>query len=55
MPEHIITEASGGINLTNLALYRETGVDYISLGSLTHSVRALDISAKVAEREGVIK
>ncbi|MCO0597879.1 carboxylating nicotinate-nucleotide diphosphorylase [Peribacillus butanolivorans] len=55
VPEHIITEASGGINLTNLALYRETGVDYISLGSLTHSVRALDISAKVAEREGVIK
>lgn len=55
VPEHIITEASGGINLSNLALYRETGVDYISLGSLTHSVRALDISAKVAEREGVIK
>jgi nicotinate-nucleotide pyrophosphorylase (carboxylating) len=47
VPPHIITEASGGINLENLALYRDCGVDYISLGSLTHSVRALDISAKV--------
>jgi nicotinate-nucleotide pyrophosphorylase (carboxylating) len=53
VPSHIITEASGGINLTNLETYRECGVDFISLGSLTHSVRALDISAKVTEREGV--
>ena len=53
VPAHIITEASGGINLTNLATYRDCGVDFISLGSLTHSVRALDISAKVTEREGV--
>lgn len=53
VPAHIITEASGGINLKNLAAYRECGVDFISLGSLTHSVRALDISAKVIEREGV--
>ena len=55
VPAHIITEASGGINLTNLANYRDCGVDFISLGSLTHSVRALDISAKVTEREGVYK
>jgi nicotinate-nucleotide pyrophosphorylase (carboxylating) len=47
VPSHILTEASGGINLQNLASYRDTGVDYISLGCLTHSVRALDISAKV--------
>jgi nicotinate-nucleotide pyrophosphorylase (carboxylating) len=53
VPSHIITEASGGINLTNLATYRDCGVDFISLGSLTHSVRALDISAKVTEQEGV--
>ena len=53
VPSHIITEASGGINLTNLATYRDCGVDFISLGSLTHSVRALDISAKVTEGEGV--
>lgn len=55
VPGHVITEASGGITLGNLATYRETGVDYISLGCLTHSVRALDISAKVTEREGVLK
>ncbi|MEI3614376.1 carboxylating nicotinate-nucleotide diphosphorylase [Pseudogracilibacillus sp. SO30301A] len=47
VPENIVTEASGGITLTDLASYRETGVDYISLGFLTHSVSALDISAKV--------
>ncbi|MFD9624895.1 carboxylating nicotinate-nucleotide diphosphorylase [Peribacillus muralis] len=55
VPDHIITEASGGISLSNLAAYREIGVDYISLGSLTHSVRALDISARVTEREGIMK
>jgi nicotinate-nucleotide pyrophosphorylase (carboxylating) len=48
VPEGIITEASGGINLSNLATYRESGVDYISLGFLTHSAKALDISVKVA-------
>jgi len=40
------TEASGGINLGNLRSYAETGVDVISLGSLTHSVSSLDISFK---------
>lgn len=40
------TEASGGIHLGNLKPYAETGVDFISLGALTHSVRALDISFK---------
>lgn len=40
------TEASGGINLSNLRAYAETGVDFISLGSLTHSVMSLDISFK---------
>ena len=53
VPPHIVTEVSGGITLDNLALYRDCGVDMISLGCLTHSVRALDISAKVREREGV--
>ncbi|AZB43776.1 carboxylating nicotinate-nucleotide diphosphorylase [Bacillus sp. FJAT-42376] len=43
-PDFIITEASGGINAGNLHLYRDTGVDYISLGYLTHSVKALDYS-----------
>ena len=40
------TEASGGIHLGNLRAYAETGVDFISLGSLTHSVMSLDISFK---------
>lgn len=47
VPDHIITEASGGIQLSNLASYRDTGVQYISLGFLTHSYKALDISVKV--------
>ena len=44
--ERCETEASGGINLGNLRSYAETGVDFISLGSLTHSVSSLDISFK---------
>ncbi|WP_066371207.1 carboxylating nicotinate-nucleotide diphosphorylase [Neobacillus fumarioli] len=47
VPDHIITEASGGIQLDNLADYRDSGVQYISLGFLTHSYKALDISVKV--------
>ncbi len=49
VPPQIITEASGGINLSNLASYANTGVRYISLGALTHSVKALDISLQVKE------
>lgn len=49
VPPQIITEASGGINLSNLASYANTGVRYISLGALTHSVIALDISLQVKE------
>jgi len=40
------TEASGGIHSGNLRDYAATGVDYISLGALTHSVKSLDISMK---------
>ncbi|EPY06869.1 nicotinate-nucleotide pyrophosphorylase [Paenibacillus alvei TS-15] len=46
-PESIITEASGGITFNTLHQYRGTGVDYISLGFLTHSVHSLDISMDV--------
>ncbi|MFC0270143.1 carboxylating nicotinate-nucleotide diphosphorylase [Metabacillus herbersteinensis] len=46
-PDHIITEASGGISLNNLADFRNTKVDYISLGMLTHSYKSLDISLNV--------
>jgi len=37
------TEASGGITLATIRAYAETGVDFISVGALTHSVTALDL------------
>ncbi len=40
------TEASGGIVLENIKQYAETGVDFISLGSLTHQIKSLDMSLK---------
>lgn len=40
-------EASGNINLHNVAEIALTGVDYISIGELTHSVKALDLSMKI--------
>ncbi|WP_075982433.1 carboxylating nicotinate-nucleotide diphosphorylase [Bacillus massilinigeriensis] len=50
VPKGIITEASGGITLNNLGSYKDCGVDVISLGFLTHTVKALDISVKVHVR-----
>jgi nicotinate-nucleotide pyrophosphorylase (carboxylating) len=47
VPEGIITEASGGITIENIASYARTEIDYISLGLLTHSVKALDISFNI--------
>lgn len=47
VPPHIATEASGGISLQNLNTYAKTGIQWISLGALTHSVKAFDISALV--------
>jgi len=41
-----ISEASGGITLHNALEYASTGVDFISMGALTHSVKSLDISLK---------
>jgi len=41
------TEASGGINFENIRSYAETGVDFISVGAITHSATALDISMKL--------
>lgn len=40
-------EASGGVNLSTIKAIAETGVDYISVGGLTHSVKALDISLEI--------
>ena len=41
------TEASGGITLENIRDYASTGVNYISVGALTHSYKSLDISMKI--------
>ena len=41
---HALIEASGGITLGNVRAVAETGVDFISIGALTHSATALDIS-----------
>ncbi|MEO6404665.1 MAG: carboxylating nicotinate-nucleotide diphosphorylase [Ferruginibacter sp.] len=45
---HYETEASGGINLNNLADYAATGVDFISSGAIIHQARSLDLSLKAA-------
>lgn len=42
----VVTEASGGITLETIAGYAEAGVDFISIGALTHSVKSLDLSLK---------
>jgi len=42
-----VLEASGGISLENVRRVAETGVDYISVGAITHSARALDMSLQV--------
>jgi nicotinate-nucleotide pyrophosphorylase (carboxylating) len=46
-PRWIPTEASGGIVLDNIRSYAETGVDFISVGALTHSAKAADISMSI--------
>jgi len=45
--ERALLEVSGGINLENVREYANTGVDYISVGMLTHSASALDISFEI--------
>jgi nicotinate-nucleotide pyrophosphorylase (carboxylating) len=44
-------EVSGGINEQNLANYAKAHVDIISLGELTHSVKALDISLEIIKNK----
>ena len=53
IPEGILTELSGGITLDTIHLYGKTGVDFISLGALTHSAPALDISLNIEVNGGV--
>lgn len=43
------TEASGGINEHNIQEYAQTGVDFISVGALTHHISSLDLSLKLME------
>jgi nicotinate-nucleotide pyrophosphorylase (carboxylating) len=41
-------ESSGGITIENVRAYAEAGVDYISIGALTHSVTAVDIHMRIS-------
>jgi nicotinate-nucleotide pyrophosphorylase (carboxylating) len=47
IPSHVEIEASGGITLDNVRAAALTGVDFISIGALTHSVKSLDISLEL--------
>ena len=46
IPKKYEVEASGGITLETIRSYAETGVDFISVGALTHSFKSLDMSLK---------
>ena len=50
---HIVIEASGGVSLTTVRAIAETGVDVISVGALTHSVKSLDISLDLFDKKEV--
>lgn len=47
LDSRVVLESSGGITLANVREYAEAGVDLISIGALTHSARAMDISFKI--------
>jgi nicotinate-nucleotide pyrophosphorylase (carboxylating) len=42
-------EVSGGLDLTTIRVYAETGVDYLSVGAITHSAPSLDLSLEIEE------
>lgn len=44
VPKHIVTEASGGINLDNISSFKGTNVNYISMGAIIYSAMPMDIS-----------
>jgi len=50
LPEEVLSEASGGIGIDDVPAYAGTGVDVISMGSLTHSASALDLSFRTDGR-----
>jgi nicotinate-nucleotide pyrophosphorylase (carboxylating) len=47
--EQVLIEASGGIKPENILAYRDAGVDVVSMGYLTHSPKALDISQLIVD------
>jgi nicotinate-nucleotide pyrophosphorylase (carboxylating) len=51
-PGRPLVEASGNMNLERVRSVAETGVDFISVGALTHSAKGADISLRVVERWG---
>jgi nicotinate-nucleotide pyrophosphorylase (carboxylating) len=51
-PGWIPIEASGGIVLDNIRAYAEAGADFISVGALTHSAKAADISMSISAEQG---
>lgn len=48
-PKHCDLEASGGVSLSTIRAIAETGVDYISVGSITKSIQAIDLSLLIRE------
>ena len=48
------TESSGGITFDTIRDYAEQGVDFISVGALTHSVKGLDMSFKAADSDKLV-
>ncbi|WP_321112238.1 carboxylating nicotinate-nucleotide diphosphorylase [Halorussus salinisoli] len=49
LPDGVLAEASGGIGLSDVPEYAATGVDVISMGSLTHSAETVDLSFRTGE------
>ena len=47
--KHIEIESSGGITIDTIRSYAETGVDFVSVGGLTHSIKSLDMSFKAVK------
>ena len=47
--KHIEIESSGGITIDTIRSYAETGVDFVSVGALTHSIKSLDMSFKAVK------
>ncbi|MDI3486389.1 MAG: hypothetical protein PWQ50_1609 [Methanolobus sp.] len=53
IPEHIIIEVSGGINMDNLEDYAKTGVHVISMGSLIHQSQWIDVSLEIVVNQEI--